>query len=170
MAAVSKALRSMTSGAKKLFFAAVPLSLLLLAADALAQLLPMSSGSTMGAGTNLSSVMYFEPPNEQHVEMRLTGAEMSPLPGVAQYDVKKLKIEKYGLNGKLQAVAIAPECIYAPLDGVASSTGHLELILGEGKIRTQSDGFLWQRNEQSLIFSNHVQTVIKMGTWKLTTP
>ena len=124
----------------------------------------------MGSGTNLSTVMYFEPPNDQHIEMRMSGSEMSPLPGVALYDVKNLKIEKYQLDGKLEAVAEAPECVYAPLDGVASSAGHLELTLGGGKIRTQSDGFLWQRDEQSLNFSNHVHTVIKMGTWKPTTP
>jgi hypothetical protein len=164
MAAVSEALRSMTSGAKKLFFAAVALSLLLFAAQARAQLLDM------GSGTNLSSVMYFEPPHEQQVEVRLSGAEMSPLPGVALYDVKKLKIEEYGKDGKLEAVAQTPECIYAPLDGVASSPGHLDLSLDGGKIHLQGEGFLWQRNDQSLIVSNQVHTVIKMGTWKLTTP
>ena len=164
MAAVSKALFSMKSGAKKLFFAAAAWSFLLLAAAARAQLLPM------GSGTNLSSVMYFEPPNEQHVEMRLSGSEMSPLPGVALYDVKKLKIEKFGLDGRLEAVAESPECMYAPLDGVASSPGHLDLSLQGGKIHLQGEGFLWQQNDQSLVVSNQVRTVIKMGTWKLITP
>ena len=154
----------MTSGAKKLFFAAAALSFLLLAAEARAQLLPM------GSGTNLSSVMYFEPPYEQQVEVRLSGTEMSPLPGVALYDVKKLKIEEYGKDGKLQAVAQTPDCVYAPLDGVASSPGHLDLSLDGGKIHLQGEGFLWQRNDQLLIVSNQVHTVIKMGTWKLTTP
>jgi hypothetical protein len=154
----------MKPGAKKLCFSALALPFLLLAADARAQLLPM------GAGTNLSSVMYFEPPNEQQVETRLSGAAMSPLPGAALYDVKKLKIERFGLDGRLEAVAEAPECIYAPLDGVASSPGHLDLLLDDGKIHLQGEGFLWQRNESSLIISNQVRTVIKMGTWKLTTP
>src|SRR5579863_8476167 len=98
MAAVSEALLSMTSDTKKLFFAAAALSYLLLMADARAQLLPM------GSGTNLSSVAYYEPPNEQHVKMRLSWAEMSPLPGVALYDVKKLKIESFALDGRLDAV------------------------------------------------------------------
>ena len=154
----------MTSGAKKLCFAAGTLSFLLLAAEAEAQLLPV------GSGTNLSSVMYFEPPHEQQVEVRLSGAEMSPLPGVALYDVKKLKIEEYAIDGKLEAVAQTPECVYAPLDGVASSPGHLDLSLDGGKIHLQGEGFLWQRNDQLLIVSNQVHTVIKMGTWKLTTP
>ncbi|HEX4350662.1 MAG TPA: hypothetical protein VH251_09745 [Verrucomicrobiae bacterium] len=169
MAAISEALRSMISGAKKAFFAAAGLSLLL-PAGAQAQLLPVNSGSTMGSGTNLSTVMYFEPPNDQHIEMRMSGSEMSPLPGVALYDVKNLKIEKYQLDGKLEAVAKTPECTYAPLDGLASSAGHLDLLLGDGKIHLQGEGFLWQRDDQLLIVSNHVQTVIKMGTWKLTTP
>jgi len=154
----------MKSGAKKLVAAAVLLSFLLLAAAARAQLLPA------GSGTNLSSVMYYEPPNEQHVEMRLSGSEMSPLPGVALYNVKKLKIERFGLDGRLVAVAQSPDCVYAPLDGVASSPGHLDLLLGEGKIHLQGEGFLWQQNEQSLVVSNQVRTVIKMGTWKLATP
>jgi hypothetical protein len=154
----------MRPGAKKLFFPVRAWLFLLLAAGARAQLLPM------GTGTNLSSVMYFQPPHEQQVEARLSGAAMSPLPGVALYDVKKLKIEEYQMDGKLKAVAQTPECIYSPLDGVASSAGHLDLSLDGDKIHLQGEGFLWQRNDQSLIVSNQVHTVIKMGTWKLTTP
>lgn len=153
----------MKSGPKKLCFAALPLAGLLLAAFAQTQSLPM------GSGTNLSSVMYFEPPNEQQVKMRLSGAEMAPLPG-ATYDVKKLKIENYYLNGRLQAVAEAPQCVYAPFDAVASSTGHLELDLDEGKIHVRGEGFLWRQNDNLLIISNQQHTVIKMGTWKLSPP
>jgi len=154
----------MKTGVKKLRFSALALLFLLLAAEAGAQLMPM------GPGTNLSSVMYFEPPHEQQVEVRMSGAAMSPLPGVALYDVKQLRIEKFNLDGRMEAVAEAPECVYAPLDGVASSPGHLDLLLSDGKIHLQGEGFLWQRNETSLIISNQVRTVIKMGAWKLTTP
>jgi hypothetical protein len=122
-----------------------------------------------GSGTNLSSVEYFGPPNEQQVKLRLTGAEMTSLPGTL-YEVKKLKIEQFGTNGVLESVAEAPECTYAPLDGIASSPGHLEMSLGEGKIHVQGEGFLWQQNDMSLVISNQQHTVIKMGTWKLPTP
>ena len=63
----------------------------------------------------------------------------------------------------------APQCVYAPLDGVANSAGHMELRSGDGRFRVDGDGFLWQQNESSLNISNHVHTLIKMGAWKLTT-
>jgi len=152
----------MKPGAKILFFAAVALAWILGAAGARSQSLPM------GSGTNLSSVMYFEPPNEQMVNTRLSGAEMAPLPG-AKYDVKRLKIERFGLSGKLEGVAEAPQCIYAPLDGTANSSGHLVLSLDEGRIQTQGDGFSWRQNEKSLVISNNVRTIIMMGNAKLPT-
>lgn len=156
----------MKSCANRVFFAAVATLPLLAAVNGWAQALPVG---VVGSGTNLSSVMYFEPPNEQLMKMRLTGAGMSPLPG-AMYDVRQLKIEKFDLGGKLEAVVQAPRCIYAPLDEVASSSGHLDLTLGNGKIHLQGEGFLWQQSESRLTISNQVSTVIKMGTWQLTTP
>lgn len=138
----------------------------LVAANAFAQVLP---AGTVGSATNISSVMYFEPPHEQAVKMRLTSAEMAPLPG-AMYDVKKLKIESFFVDGKLEGVAEAPRCTYAPQDLIASSSGPLQLSLRDGKIRTQGEGFLWQGGESSLYISNKVHTVIRVGDWKLITP
>ena len=163
MAAIPEQLRSMSPGAKKPFFAALALAGLLLAAGAQAQLMPVSSG------TNLSTVIYCDPPHEQQVKARLSGAQMSSLPGTL-YDVKKLRIETFGTNGAPEAVVEAPQCIYAPLDGVANSPGHLDMTLDDGRIHVQGEGFLWHQNEYSLIISNQQRTVIKMGTWKLTTP
>jgi hypothetical protein len=162
MAAIRETLRSMKPGAKKLFLAALALAFLMLAAKGLAQLLPVSSG------TNLSSVVYFDPPHEQQIKARLSGAEMSSLPGTL-YDVKKLKIEMFSTNGTSQGVAMAPQCVYAPLDGVASSPGHLEMKLDEGRINIQGEGFLWQQGTSSLTISNQQRTVIKTGNWKVPT-
>jgi hypothetical protein len=67
-------------------------------------------------------------------------------------------------------VVEAPECLYAPLDGVASSAGHLRLTLGEDKIRIEGDGFFWRQSDNSLAISNNVYTVIKTGAWKLSAP
>jgi len=142
----------------KLICAALVLAGFLGAGSARAQSLP---AGTVGAATNLSSVMYYGPPNEQAIKMRLTGAEMSQLPD-GTYTVKKLKIENYLVDGKLEGVAEAPQCYYAPLDDIASSPGHLELTLRDGIIRTKSEGFMWRQNESSLYFSNKVVTVIKM--------
>ena len=66
-----------------------------------------------GPGSRLSSVMYYDPPNEQRVKLRLGGAEMSPLPGTL-FDVKQLTVEQFSLAGRLVAVVEAPQCIYAP--------------------------------------------------------
>ena len=122
-----------------------------------------------GPATRLSSVTYFEPPNEQQIKLRLSGAEMAPLPGTL-FDVKQLTVEQFNPNGKLQAVVEAPECIYAPLDGVASSAGHLKLKLMGDRIHVEGDGFLWRQADNSLAISNHVSTVIKTGTWMLSPP
>jgi hypothetical protein len=134
-----------------------------------------------GPVQKLSSVTYFEPPDEQQINLRLSGAEMSPLPG-ALFDVKQLKVEQFNREGKLQAVVRAPQCLYT-LDGVASSAGPLDLSLDEDRVHIQGEGFLWQQKEHSvvtsnqvqtvmapsLVISNQVRTVIKMGNWKLTT-
>ena len=111
--------------------------------------------------TDFTSEQYFEPPNEQLVKLRLSGASALPLPG-GLLEVKQLKIENFNTNRTLLAVVRAPQCTFAPLDGVASSAGHLELQSGDGKFRVEGDGFLWQQNESSLTISNRVRTVIEM--------
>ena len=150
----------MTAGVEKYFFALAALCLIL-AAGARAQSVPL------GYATNFTSVAYFEAPHEQQVKMRLSGAEASPLPGML-FDLKKMKVEKFATDGKLDVVVQAPQCIFAQLDGVANSAGHIELQSGDGRFHLEGDGFLWLQNEQSLDISNHVHTVIKMGNWKLT--
>ena len=79
-----------------------------------------------------------------------------------------MKIEKFGLDGKLVVMAEAPRCLYAPLDGVASSTGHMSLQTGNGKFHLEGDGFMWQQSERSLNISNNVHTVIKISITNLT--
>jgi hypothetical protein len=111
--------------------------------------------------------MYFEPPHDQQVKMRLSGAQASPLPG-GLLDVKKLKVEVFNTNGAPQLQALAPQCTYAPLDGVASSAGRLELRSGDGQFRVTGDGFLflWRQSQSTLVISNHVQSVIQTGFLK----
>ncbi len=55
-----------------------------------------------------------------------------------------------GLDGKTQVIVRAPQCTYAPLDGVANSAGHMELQSGDGKIHVQGDGFLWRQTTSAL--------------------
>ena len=111
--------------------------------------------------TDFTSEQYFEPPNEQRVKVRLTGASADPLPG-GLLAVKSLKIETFSTNSELLAVVEAPQCTFAPLDGVASSPGHLEIKSGDGKFRTSGDGFLWRQNDSWLVISNRVHTEIEI--------
>jgi hypothetical protein len=117
--------------------------------------------AVLGHATDFTSDEYFEPPNQQCVKMRLTGASASPLPG-GLLDITDLKIETFNLRGKSQEVVRAPECIYAPYDGLANSAGHVDLATSDGKIAISGDGFLWRQSDNSLTISNSVHTVIKM--------
>jgi len=115
----------------------------------------------VGHATDFTSSQYFEPPHEQQVKMRLSGAEALPLPG-GLLDVRQLRVETFGLDGKTQVVVRAPQCSYAPLDGVANSAGHMDLQSGDGKIHVEGDGFLWRQTTSALTISNHVRTLINM--------
>ncbi len=119
--------------------------------------------------TDFTSDQYFEPPNGQQIKMRLSGASAAPLPNGAQ-DIRDLKIETFYTNGKTNAILRAPQCTYALLDGVASSPGHLEILTGDGNMRTTGDGFLWRQSDNSLTISNNVHTLIQTKDLKLTMP
>jgi hypothetical protein len=121
----------------------------------------------IGHATDFTSEAYFEPPNDQQVKMRLSGAEASPLPG-GLLDVKKLKVETFNTNGLTLAVVQAPQCTYAPLDGRASSAGRLEIRSGDGKFRVEGEGFLLRQTNWSLTISNRVRTLIEMPAAKAT--
>ena len=111
--------------------------------------------------TDFTSDEYFQPPNQQQVKMRLSGASASPLPG-GLLEIKDLRIETFNLSGKSEEVVRAPECIYAPYDGLANSAGHVDLATSDGKIAISGDGFLWRQSDNSLTISNNVHTLIKM--------
>jgi hypothetical protein len=112
--------------------------------------------------TDFTSTEYYEPPHQRQIKSILSGAEASPQPG-GRLIVKQLKLEIFNLDGKLEIIILAPECIYDTLKGVANSPGHLQLRTGDGKILTEGDGFLWRQSEQLLTISNHVSTVIESG-------
>lgn len=116
--------------------------------------------SSMGRARDFTSESYFEPPHEQQVKMKLSGADASPLPD-GLMDVKQLHIELFAVDGKRQLVVRAPQCTYSPLDGLARSSGRLELQTGDGQFRLEGEGFLWQQGDSSLTISNHVHTVIQ---------
>jgi len=153
----------MNVDAKKLFVATLALCFSPMLGQTQLQQVPLA-----GPATRLSSVVYFDPPNEQHVKMRLEGAEMLPLPDT-KFDVKKLVVRQFNLTGKLEAVVEAPQCIYAPMDGEANSSGHVQLKLGD-RIFVEGDGFLYRQSGDSVDISNNVSTIIQAGSWNFSAP
>jgi len=121
----------------------------------------------VGHATDFTSRQYFEPPHEQQVKLKLSGAEALPLPG-GLLDIRQLRVETFALDGKTQVVVRAPQCNYSPFDGVANSAGHMELQSGDGKIHVQGEGFLWRQTSSSLTISNRVRTLIDMPGAMLT--
>jgi hypothetical protein len=111
---------------------------------------------------NFTSTEYYGPTNQQQIKSILSGAEALPQPG-GLLIIKQLKLEMFNPDGRLEWVVNAPECVYDTFKGVANSPGHLEVRTGDGKIRTDGDGFLWRQSEQKLTISNNVCSVIENG-------
>ncbi len=109
-----------------------------------------------------TSVEYFEQPNQTRMKSRLSGTEAQPLPG-GLLVIKQLKLETFSPGGDTNVIVTAPECVYDTQHNSANSAGHLQLQSGDGKIRTDGDGFLWRQDDSFLTISNHVHTVIESG-------
>ena len=109
-----------------------------------------------------TSVEYYPAPLQQQMKSRLSGASAQPEPG-GLLVIQQLKLETFNTNGSPQAVVEAPECVYDTQQFTATSAGHLKLQNGDGKIRTEGDGFLWRQEDSFLTISNHVHTVIETG-------
>jgi hypothetical protein len=119
-----------------------------------------------GHGKDFTTESYFEAPHEQQVRMRLSGAEVTSLPGSLQ-DIRLMRLDTFREDGTLAMTVRAPQCTFAPFDGVANSPGRLELQTGDGKFRVEGEGFLWRQNDQFLTISNRVRTVIEMPAVKM---
>ncbi|HXR04750.1 MAG TPA: hypothetical protein VN836_08595 [Verrucomicrobiae bacterium] len=110
--------------------------------------------------SDFTSVEYFEPPNQQQMKSRLSGAEAQPLAG-GLLAIRQLKLETFDAGGKPEMIVNAPECVYDTLNHTASSPGHLTAQTGDGKYRVEGDGFLWRQNDSKLTISNNVLTTIE---------
>jgi hypothetical protein len=116
-----------------------------------------------GSANDFNSVEYYGAPHQQDIERLFSGAEAQPLPGGLLL-VKKVKIEKFDLTGKLQLVAEAPECIYDPVNNVANSSGEIHMRTGDGQLKIDGEGFLWRQNDSMFTISNQVETVFDQQT------
>ena len=121
--------------------------------------------NTSGHASGFTSVEYYEPPHQQQVKSRLSGAEASPQSG-GLLIVKQLEVETFDLNGKPEIVVDAPECVYDTLKSVATSPGQLQVQYGDGKFRVEGEGFLWRQSDSFLTISNRVRTVIEIAPEK----
>ena len=110
--------------------------------------------------SNFTSVEYFEPPDQQQMKSRLSGAEAQPQAGGLLL-IKQLKLEMFNVDGRTEMIVNAPECVYDTFNGTASSPGHLQLQTGDGKFRVEGEGFLWRQTNSFLTISNSVRTVIE---------
>jgi hypothetical protein len=119
--------------------------------------------------SDFSSVEYFEPPHQQQMKSRLSGAEASPQAGGLLL-IKKLKLEMFKEDGTLEYEVEAPDCIYDTLHSTASSPGPLQFQTGDGKFRVEGEGFLWRQADQFLTISNNVRTVIENAPESETKP
>lgn len=117
--------------------------------------IPLGSGAS-----DFNSVQYYDAPHEQQIQTRVVGASAQPLEGGLLL-VKDVKLERYGMDGKLQFSAAAPECIYDPNNGVANSPGEVHMRSGDGELQMDGHGFMWRQNDSFFMISNQVQTVIQ---------
>ena len=118
-----------------------------------------------GHANDFTSVEYFEPPHQQTMKSRLSGAEARPQSGGLLL-IKDLKLEMFDTNGVTEVVVKAPHCIYDTKNGEANSPGHLWLETGDGLSHVEGDGFLWRQASSLLTISNNVRTVIESTSEK----
>jgi hypothetical protein len=118
------------------------------------QTLPLGANAS-----DFSSIEYFDEPNQQQPKSEISGASAQPIEGGLLL-IKQVKLEKFLVTGKSQFVVTAPECIFNPMNGQASSPGEVHMQTGDGQLRIDGQGFLWRQNESFLIISNHVQTIV----------
>lgn len=129
--------------------------------------LPQQTG--VHHASDFTSIEYFEPPQQQQMKSRLSGAEAQPQAG-GLLVIKQLKLETFDASGKPEMIVNAPECVYDTFQHTASSAGHLEAQSGDGRYRVEGDGFLWRQNDSFLTISNHAYSVIKTSVGKPTKP
>ena len=115
--------------------------------------------NTAGHANDFSSVEYYEPPHQQLMKSRLSGAEAQPQGELLV--IQQFKLETFDSNGVPEMIVKAPECVYDTVHGVANSPGHLRLETADGSSHVEGDGFLWRQSNSFLTISNHVQTVIE---------
>ena len=125
--------------------------------------------SVVNRANNFCTIEYYGGTNQVQMKTRLSGAEALPQPG-GLLIIKQLKLESFYPNGKPETVVTAPECLYDPMGGTATSAGPLHLQTGDGKFRVEGEGFLWRQTNSFLTISNRVRSTGENGAVISTKP
>lgn len=112
---------------------------------------------------------YYESPHQNQMKSLLRGAEAEPQPQ-GRVLIRELQVETYALDGKIEMTVHAPECIYDSADQSASSTSHIEVRSGDGKMLVEGEGFLWHNADSTFTISNRVHTIIRQSPAKPLVP
>jgi len=122
-----------------------------------------TASPTVIKGFNVSK--YFPAPHFAQMEMRLTGAEGTELPG-KRFRVTEPRLVTFEKNGRRAFEIEAPDCDYTDPTRTLDSAGRLLARTGEGQFSIEGEGFSFQQRTGVLIISNAVQAIIANPTNK----
>jgi len=92
---------------------------------------------------------------------------------VREYQFTREQQDEYALRSLSRAnAAIAGDGFAREITPVTVPGPEIYMALqtGDGKFHVEGDGFLWRQNDQLLIISNNVHTVIKSGVLQFSPP
>jgi hypothetical protein len=110
---------------------------------------------------------FYPPPNQNQVRYQLRSAEAEPQPG-GLVQLKDAKLEAFQENGVRTMTIFAADCRFDTVKRTASSAGPLRLESGDGQLRIEGTGFLWQQTNSVLIISNQQRTTFTPAPRKST--
>jgi hypothetical protein len=120
-----------------------------------------------GHVTDFSVPDFYPPPNQNQIRSMLRSAEAEPLPG-GLVRLKDVKLDSYQVDGVRTVTIFAPDCIYDTVSRTARSAGALRIESGDGQVRIEGTGFLWQQTNSVLIISNQTRTTLTPAPRKST--
>lgn len=116
---------------------------------------------SIGAASDFSTSVYYDPPNQDKLLSTIIAAEAEPQPA-GQFRLKKLKLEAFAITGERQLIVEAPNCLYDSSKQTASSPGALHVQSADGALVLEGEGFFWDQKPQRLTISNRVHTTISV--------
>jgi len=113
-----------------------------------------------GHANNFSSVEYFDPPHQQHMKSRLSGAEARPQAG-GRLLIQDLKLEIFYTNGARRRSSRRRTAFMTRKAAWRIRRGTCGWRRATAIPHVEGDGFLWRGSSSLLTISNNVRTVIE---------